>query len=267
MKSFEPNGIVTLTSDFGTVDGYVGAIKGVILSFFPKAHVVDITHAVPPQDVRAGARALENSCPYFPEGTVHVAVVDPGVGTNRAAVVVLHGGHAWVAPDNGVLSGVVPAGAQAWRIEQKALMREPISRTFHGRDVFGPVAAALAEGTTTPEDVGPHQRLKRLPEPTLQRGGDFVRGEVVAVDRFGNLVTNIAVSLLPTEEHFAGLRVDAGRISIDSLSWTYADVDAGEWVAVIGSGDTVELSVRDGDAAGTSGMRVGEPVVVKGSSR
>ena len=186
MERFTPNGIVTLTTDFGTQDGYVGAVKGVIFSRFPEARVVDLTHDIPGQDVRAGARALANACPFFPSGTVHLAVIDPGVGTSRAVIVVLHGGQLWVAPDNGVLSRAVPVDAPAWRVQREDLRMPKVSRTFHGRDIFAPAAAALAAGQLPPVEVGEPHRPLRLPEATLQRGPGYVRGEITAVDRFGN---------------------------------------------------------------------------------
>lgn len=263
MAAFRPNGVLTLTTDFGTLDGYVGAMKGVILSRFPKALIVDITHDVPPQDVRAAARALEKSAPFFPPGCVHVVVVDPGVGTGRAAVVAEHDGRAWVAPDNGVLSRVVPRGTPAWRIERADLMRSGISRTFHGRDVFAPAAAMLALGRVVPEEVGPPHELVWHPEPELHRGLGVVRGEVVAIDRFGNLVSNIPLTALASDVEISRVVISVGEVRVTGISWTYADVEPGEWVVVVGSGDTLELSVRDGNAVARCGVRVGEPFRVE----
>lgn len=262
MPAFRPNGIITLTSDFGTLDGYVGAMKGVILQRFSGAKIVDLTHDVPAQDIRCAARALANSCPYFPSGTVHVAVVDPGVGTSRAPIVTLHDGQVWVVPDNGVISQVVPQGAPAWRIERTDLRLEKMSGTFHGRDLFAPTAAALASGRVAPDAVGmPHEPL-RLRAPELHRGDRCVHGEVIAIDRFGNLVTNIPLAALPGGVDFSRVTVRPGERTIHGISWSYADVDVGEWVAVIGSSDTVEVSVRDGNAAERGGLRQGAAVTV-----
>ena len=261
MEHVPPNGIVTLTTDFGTLDGYVGAMKGVLLERFPDAQVVDLTHDIPAQDVHAGARALANACRFFPAGTVHVAVIDPGVGTGRAAIVVEHRAQIWVAPDNGVVSRAVPEGAPAWRIQREDLALAKVSRTFHGRDVFAPAAAALAAGRVGPSEVGEPLRPIRLPAPTLQRGPSYVRGEIVAVDRFGNLVTNIPLDALPRSVDLGSIRIHAGDdLLVDGISWSYADVDVGEWVAVIGSGDTVEISVREGNAADRSRRKIGDPV-------
>lgn len=259
MAAFHPNGVLTLTTDFGTLDGYVGAMKGVILSRFPQARLIDITHDIPPQDVRAAARALQQSAPFFPPGCVHVAVVDPGVGTGRAAVVAQHEGRLWVAPDNGVLSRVVPRGTPAWRIERAELMRSEVSRTFHGRDVFAPAAALLAGGKAVPDEVGPAHDLIWLPEPELHRSHGGVRGEVVAIDRFGNLISNIPLAALPRDVELGRVVVSIQDVRVTGVSWSYADVEPGEWVVVVGSGDTIELSVRDGSAAGRCGVRVGEP--------
>lgn len=259
MAGFEPNGLVTLTTDFGTFDGYVGAMKGVILSRFPTARVIDVTHDIPPQDVRAAARALQTAAPWFPEGTVHVAVVDPGVGTSRAAVVAVHGGSAWVAPDNGVLSQVVPEAASAWRVDRRDLMCAEVSRTFHGRDVFSPVAAVIASGEVAPEAVGAPHSLLRIPDPELHRGPGCLRGEVVAIDRFGNLISNVPLSALPRDVELSRVGIVAGDAHVKGVSWSYADVATGDWVVVIGSGDTLELSVRDGSAAARAGTRVGDP--------
>ena len=262
MSRFQPNGIVTLTTDFGTTDGYVGAMKGVILTRFPEARVVDLTHMIGAQDVRGAAQALANSCPLFPEGTVHVVVVDPEVGAARAALVAEHDGQVWVAPDNGVVTEVVPETADAWRIERRDLMRDKVSRTFHGRDIFAPVAAALAAGRVAPDDVGPLHVMVRLPRPRTRRGVNRIRGEVLSVDRFGNLVSNIPLAELPESLDLSRVLVSVGAVEVGGISWTYADVEPDEWVAVISSNDTVELSVRDGNAAERCGLRVGAPVVV-----
>jgi hypothetical protein len=258
MDAFRPVGVVTLTTDFGTLDGYVGAMKGVILSRFPQARLVDITHDVPPQDVRAAARALAKSTPHFPVGCVHVAVVDPGVGTARAPLVVQHEGQLWVAPDNGVLSRVVPREATAWRIERPDLMLSDVSRTFHGRDVFAPAAAALAAGSVQPAEVGPRHTPMWLPPPELHRGLGVVRGEVVAVDRFGNVVSNVPLTALSRDVELGRVVTAVGEVRVTGIAWSYGDVEPGEWVVVVGSGDTLELSVRDGSAAARGGLRVGD---------
>jgi len=241
--------LVTLTTDFGTQDGYVGAMKGVILARAPRAQIVDISHEVPREDVAAAAFALAQAAPHFPRGTIHVVVVDPGVGGVRHGVVVDAGAQLFVGPDNGVFELVAPAPRAAWEITSRRLRRDPVSATFHGRDVFAPAAAALAAGAK-PSSAGPEVALQgRLP------GGP--PGKVIHVDRFGNLVTDLRAAT-------AGLRAVkvAGRV----VEWarTYSDVASGALLAYLGSAGTVEVAVRDGSAAALLGVGRGahvEPLV------
>ncbi len=189
--------IVTFTTDFGFSDGYVGAMKGVVLSLAPDATLVDITHGIAAQDVVGGAIALAQAAPLFPRGTIHVAVVDPGVGGARADVVVAAGGSFFVGPDNGVLSLAAPEPRQIYRIDAAAFRREPVSPTFHGRDVFAPTAGRLAAGAP-PSAAGPSlPALVELDPPLVRRVGDRVEGTVTHVDRFGNLLTSLSADVVP----------------------------------------------------------------------
>lgn len=232
--------IITLTTDFGTADGYVGAMKGVIARLAsPPPTVVDIAHDIPPGDIAHAAWVVATSTPEFPLGSIHVVVVDPGVGGARREVVVRAGGRWYVAPDNGVLAYVVERGGEAcaaYAIENERFRAERVSRTFHGRDVFASTAAALASGEDAAA-AGPRVELAgRLPWGPRGPGA----GRIVHIDRFGNLISD-----LPEAEASRTIAV-AGQLL--PLLGTYADVAPGELLAYIGSAGTVEIAVRDGRA-------------------
>jgi S-adenosyl-L-methionine hydrolase (adenosine-forming) len=243
---------VTLLTDFGTADAYVGEVKGAILTAAPDAYIVDVTHDIPPQDVESGRLALARYWRRFPEGTVHLAVVDPGVGAARAALAVSAAGRYLVGPDNGVLSPALLA-------PEARVVALPVpasaAPTFHARDVFAPAAAALALGAAV-ETLGtshPAPLIHRTPEP--ERWGDgTLRGEVIAVDRFGNAITN-----------FLALRdgtVEVGD-AVLHLVRTYADVPSGAVVALCGSSGLLEIAQRDGHAARTLGISRGTSVLFR----
>ena len=243
--------IVTLLSDFGTVDGYVAELKGALLRGVPGATLVDISHDLAPGDVVAAAHVLGRTWQAFPAGTVHLAVVDPGVGTRRRALAAEAEGHRFVAPDNGLLSRVLH-GHQARVVALNA--PADASPTFHGRDVFAPAAARLACGETV-EALGREVRDPvLLPPLRLERhGGDLV-GEVVHVDRFGTLITN-----LPGVRVAATATVRIGAYDL-ALHGTFADVASGDPVAFVGSGGTVEIAVRDARADAALGATRGVEV-------
>lgn len=252
--------IVTLTTDFGTADGFVGAMKGVILSLAPHATLVDITHDVPPHDIRAGTFALETATPHFPPDAIHVAVIDPGVGSERAAILVETELGRFVAPDNGVLSSVVPDpdAARIYTLDRPEFWRPDVSTTFHGRDVFAPVAAHLANGVR-PEQLGTLTiRMERLPWPQLQRCGDEILGEVIHVDRFGNLITNIRLEDLGKETRDARFRICDYEIA--GISPYYAAGDG--LMAVVNSGGRLEVALPGAHAARTLHIDVGEEIRV-----
>ena len=257
------SGIITLLSDFGTRDAYVGIMKGVILGISPAVRLVDLTHDVPPQAIRLGALVLRSAIEYFPEGAIHLAVVDPGVGSTRQAVVVITPRALLVGPDNGLLAPAARAlgAVSVHRLERKDLFRHPVSCTFHGRDVFAPVAAHLAAGTP-PESVGPPvpslQPLD-LPEPRAETGA--VHGEVVYVDHFGNLVTNISAAAIASFRG-SGVSVRIAGMRVSPLAPTYAAVSSGAAVGVIGSWGVLEVAVRDGNAAARFGAGVATPISV-----
>jgi len=249
--------VITLLTDFGTADPYVAEVKGALLTRAPGVVLVDVTHEVPPGDVRAGAWVLGRSWRAFPEGTVHLAVVDPGVGTHRAALAVAAHGHFFVAPDNGILTGVLRAAA----VEAVALPTPAgAAATFHGRDLFAPAAAALATGaalTALGEPLSRAPQRLALAEPRLD--GERVVGEVAYVDRFGTLVTNLDRALLPP-----GAIAAVAGLEIGPLHRTFGDVASGALLAFVGSGGTLEIAVRDGSAAQRLGLGVGAVVWVRG---
>ncbi|MFH0902239.1 MAG: SAM-dependent chlorinase/fluorinase [Pseudomonadota bacterium] len=252
--------IVTLLTDFGTVDGYVGAMKGVILAGAPDAVVVDLTHDVPRHDVPAGAFALAQASSFFPAGTIHVAVVDPGVGGARQAVVVDDGRHLFVAPDNGLLAFAVPNPVAARAIAPE-LWRASVCPTFHGRDVFAQAAAMLASGSPF-AGAGPETHLegKLSFEPLAWRAdGSEIVGHVIHVDRFGNLVSDIPAANLPPD---AVTEVRMGSLVVGSVAKTYADVGRGSLVAYRGSSGTLEIAVREGSAAAEHRIGIGAEIVV-----
>jgi S-adenosylmethionine hydrolase len=240
-----PQTIVTLLSDFGTVDGYVAEMKAVIKSLAPDVEIIDATHDIPPQDITRARLTLSRYWRKFPVGTVHVVVVDPGVGTARAALAVESDGRFFVGPDNGVLS-------PAFRVEGTSAVKLDVpggaSPTFHGRDVFAPAAARIARGEPL-VTVGRRVRPSVIVHtPTPLRIGDTQAGEVIAIDRFGNAITNLE-SVDGTTVEFDGRAVPAVR--------TFADVKVGEPCALIGSAGLVEIAVRDGNAAVELGISVG----------
>jgi S-adenosyl-L-methionine hydrolase (adenosine-forming) len=257
--------IVTFTTDFGAHDGYAGAMKGVVLSIAPRATLVDITHGIPAQDVAAGAVALAQAAPLFPAGSIHVAVVDPGVGGERADLLIESGGWLFVGPDNGVLSLAARPPRRIYWIEAAAFRREPVSPTFHGRDIFAPTAGRLAAGAAA-SDAGPAvPRMIDLGAPPLRRGDGVIEGEVIHVDGFGNLITSLPAEVLVREgEAEAEIEVEGteGRFQ-PQLGRTFSDVDPGALIAYVGSGGQLEIARRDGSASQRVGAQRGTPVRVR----
>jgi len=257
--------IITLLTDFGLEDGYVAAMKGVIAGIAPDAELVDVTHLVPRQDVASGRFRLLTVTPYFPPGTVHLAVVDPGVGTSRRAIAVRSSsGSLLVGPDNGLLLGALEAdpAVAAVELSERRFWRTPTpSATFHGRDVFAPVAAHLARGVALGE-LGPAiasgslVKLELAPWRSVSGGAE---GAIQAVDAFGNLISNVPGHVLPDHGRWsasiAGRTVTGGR--------TYGDVRSGEALALVGSHGFVEIAVRQGDARKTLEAATGIAVALR----
>ncbi len=260
--------VVTLLTDFGTLDEYVGAMKGVILSIAPRVTLVDISHEVPPQDVGRAAYLLEGYHRYFPEGTIHVVVVDPGVGASRAIVAVRTQACTFLVPDNGVLTRVIDDQALevAVRVENRAFFLPHVSRTFHGRDIFAPVAAHLAAGADI-HKLGPCiacDELVRLDIPPVVVTGEAeARGCVMTFDRFGNAVTNIDRRQLAALSGKGELEVRLGGRCIVGLSPNYAGVPPGQALALVGSRGYLEIGINCGSAREVLGLAVGDPVHVR----
>lgn len=262
--------IITLTTDFGFADEFVGVMKGVILGLAPAVRIVDLSHQIPAHDVRQAAFLLGSAYRFFPAGTVHVAVVDPGVGSLRRIVLVEAGGQLFLAPDNGLLSLVMleADSVRAWQVENRELFLAAVSATFHGRDIFAPVAARLVGGLA-PRQVGAPLApadLVRLAEllPVIDRPRGRIVGRVEQVDRFGNLVTNIPDRLLSElyGARLARLKVSCGGREILGLSTTFSEVAPGEVAAVVGSRGYLELAVNLGRADVQLDGRVGVPVMI-----
>jgi S-adenosylmethionine hydrolase len=259
--------VITLTTDFGERDYYVGAVKGVLLSIRPGLTIVDVSHAIPPGDVLSGAFVLRNAAVEFPPGSIHLAVVDPGVGSSRRAIAVSSGGSLWVGPDNGLLSFPLEDPRAVTReITAATLLDRKLSATFHGRDLFAPCAARLAAGFPFAR-VGPRisgAEILSETQPAVESGR--VAGQVIHVDHFGNAITNIAGEdldrLAGTEGSRGSVKVLAGSRRLP-VAATYADVERGAPVAVVGSCGLLELAVNGGNGSEFLQLQRRDPVVVE----
>ena len=261
--------LITLTTDFGGGSPYVAAMKGVILGLNPRVRLIDLSHQIPPQDVRFAAFFLRASVPYFPPETIHVVVVDPGVGTDRALLYVEVDGHRLLAPDNGCWTGLIGVGQTllsgkptVFRLTERRFWRPTLSSTFHGRDILAPVAAHLSLGED-PRNLGPlvddWVRLETKP-PIIE--SDRLVGEVIFIDHFGNLTTNI-----PGAE-FARLgnqrvQIMVGDQQVFHRVRAYGEAEKGTLVALVSSADLLEVAVNGGSAQKELGARVGIPVTVQ----
>lgn len=268
--NWQPSGLITLLTDFGWQDPFVGVMKGVIYGRFPGARIVDLTHGILPHWPAEGAFWLSRCADYFAPGTVHVAVVDPGVGTSRRLLMLRTRGQLYLAPDNGLLAPLIESAGnrlELWEIrpaEVPGLLISHVSATFHGRDLFAPTAAALASGSLAPEKLG---RTAQDPvpawidEPTLEK--NKISGVIVTIDHFGNLITNITGTSIRamTDPH-----IHLGG-HIVALRRTYGDVQPGEDLALINSFDVLEIARAQGNAAAALGVERGAPVVVQDSVR
>ncbi|MFQ5352789.1 MAG: S-adenosyl-l-methionine hydroxide adenosyltransferase family protein, partial [Candidatus Binatia bacterium] len=243
---------------------YVGAMKGVILSLCRRARLVDLGHEIAPGDLLQAALALEAAVPCFPPGTVHCAVVDPGVGSNRSGIVLVDERGVLVGPDNGLLSLAAKRFCKCYRIEEADLMGEKVSSTFHGRDVFAPVVGHLASGVAA-EEFGPEVEVfERLELPRVELRGTLVEGEVIHEDRFGNLTTNIEAEAIGIKDPSRTTVEIAGK-RIETLRKAYCEVERGALVVLEGSLGRIEIAVRDGSAAERLGLESprGTPVYLR----
>ncbi len=258
--------IITLTTDFGLQDPYVGQMKGAILKRNITARIVDLTHAVPNHDILNAAVVIRTSYRYFPEGTIHLVVVDPGVGSQRSILAATGENHLFIAPDNGLLTLLALDNKieSVHRVENSSLFPSEVSSTFHGRDIMAPVAAALVGGLPL-QKVGPETTFTHcvqldIPKPVI--GKEEITGQVMHIDHFGNIRTTITTNHLGRFQpsHFAGIEI--GNHTISALSSTYGEQTAGELVALLDSSGYLEIAVNRGSAAQFTGCRPGDPVVV-----
>ena len=262
--------IITLTTDFGLKDPYVGQMKGAILKRNISARIIDLTHAITPHDVLAGAVTTRTSYRYFPDGTIHLVVVDPEVGSQRGILAAKADNHFFIAPDNGLLSLLVMDKKmnRIHRVENSSLFPAEVSGTFHGRDIMAPVAAALAAGLPI-DRVGPEILFSDcvqldIPEPKIDN--NRISGQMLHVDHFGNIKTNITTRHLSRFQpaSFAGVTISGH--TINAISGTYNDQSTGEFVALIDSSGYLEIAVNRGNAAKRTKCSAGEPVIVQYSS-
>jgi S-adenosylmethionine hydrolase len=256
--------LITLTTDFGHDDPFAGIMKGVILGLAPDAQIVDITHAIGPQNIRQAAWTLEAAAPCFPAGTVHVAVVDPGVGSERRPLAVQAGEHTFIAPDNGLLTPFLASADDIFELTRSRYFRKPLSATFHGRDVFAPAAAWVAQGTPLSQMGDPVENpvLLDIPQPVFMNG--ILTGEVIHIDRFGNIATNITRGHLADhfQEEAAQQSLRIGRGSNLRLASHYSDRAPGEAGFLLNSWDRVEVFVREGNARLHFKCEIGSPVII-----
>ena len=253
--------VITLTTDFGLQDGFVGTMKGVILGITPGAQLVDITHTIRPQGVLEGAFALQQACPYFPVGTVHLAIIDPGVGTERRPLALRLGGWFCVGPDNGLFTPLFEdAEKHNWPIEIIHLKNprywlQSVSCTFHGRDIFAPVAAHLAKGVPLAEFGTPVSDPLRLELPRPEATPHGWHAHIIGIDVFGNLTTDLAAADVIGHE---GVIVRIGQCEIRGVAEFYGQRPRGELVALADSAGRLEVAVVNGSAAERTGARVGD---------
>jgi S-adenosylmethionine hydrolase len=255
--------IVTLLSDFGGSDEYVGVMKGVILQHCPTALPVDICHLLPPQDIGAAARMLAASFPFFPRQSIHLAVIDPGVGTARDILILQTTEHLFIAPDNGLLTPVLQAQNLRHCHAVPPELQSAASATFHGRDIMAPLAGKLASGITAAElakEISVEQCVV-LDPPVVEIGSEQITGEIVGIDHFGNLSTSITAAHIETLG--SNVEVAAAGLTIGALHATYDAVREGVLVALMDSRGTLEIARNRGSAAAHLGCRIGDPVVVR----
>ncbi|MGH7846037.1 MAG: SAM hydrolase/SAM-dependent halogenase family protein [Candidatus Binatia bacterium] len=256
-------GLITLTTDFGQADPYVGIMKGVIFTINPGAAVIDLSHNVPPQDVFCGALILNSAVQYFPQGAIHVGVVDPGVGSNRRPLLIEAEGCFYVGPDNGVLSLALREKkiTRIINLNNQNYFLKPTSQTFHGRDIFAPVAAYLSRGTPAEDFGSKSDHFETLAWPHVALNDGFLEGEIIHIDRFGNLVTNIrAEDLQPFAT--AGLTISFKEYKLHGLERNYASGAEKALIALVDSWGVMEIAQFRGSAQAFSGAARGDKVLV-----
>ncbi|MCC7083695.1 MAG: SAM-dependent chlorinase/fluorinase [Pirellulales bacterium] len=257
--------LVTLATDFGIGSPYVAAMKGVILSINPAVRLVDVSHNIAPQDIRHGAIVLAEATPWYPAETIHVGVVDPGVGTSRRLVYARIGDQQYLAPDNGLLSLLAKRNRPSRIVElaNSEYWLPAVSNTFHGRDILAPIAAQLSLGLES-ERLGPQvNELQMLDWPQPRSVGNRIEGVVEWIDPFGNLITNVSADLLSAANRSAACKVTCGDAVVTGISTTYENRPRGATIALVGSGGKLEIAVVEGNATQKLNIIVGLPVVVE----
>lgn len=265
MGLFDRTNIITLTTDFGCDDYYVGAMHGAILIENPKARIVDISHGIPSFDIEHGAYILGTSYQAFPRGSIHVGVVDPGVGSERLPILIETDDYFFVGPDNGLFTlAMQKENVRAiYQIANRSYFRPEMSATFHGRDIFAPVAAHLALGIA-PSRFGPREKsIEDLPFFDVESGRGWIKTRIIAIDKFGNAVTNLSRQLFDKKVGPHSFTVTIGKRRLSHLSNTYADVPVGKPLMLFGSSGFLELSCNQGSMAATWKLRVGQRVTLK----
>ncbi len=259
--------IITLTTDFGWTDYFVGAMKGVIYQIAPKATVVDITHEIQPQNILAGAIVLREIWRAFPPQTIHVAVIDPTVGTDRNIILAKYANQFFLVPDNGIITLIhqIYLPEEVYLVNNTSFFCQPISNTFHGRDIFAPVAAHLAKGIK-PNQLGPRIdtiKLIDIPKPIITETGELI-GQVIHIDNFGNLITNIAVDILNRfAKSAAEVTVYLQDKPIGAIVKTFNNVDTNQPLAYIGSAGFLEIAINKSRADKILGAKIGSTVKIK----
>jgi len=258
----QPNGIITLTTDFGKEDGYVGAVKGVLLKINPRMEIIDITHEISCFNILEGALVLNSFYQFFPKGTVHLAVVDPGVGGERKGILIMTDNYFFIGPDNGIFSFIFEKEKIRGMVDltnTKYFLQKP-SSTFHARDIFAPVSAYLSLGVEL-EEFGSLTKecyKLKLPQPVYKKG--YLKGEIIYIDRFGNLVSNISSDLLSEEKQ---IQIKICQRKIKHLSRFYTEEKEGKPVALIGSSNLLEIAVNQGNAQRLLKAKVGDKITVE----
>jgi S-adenosylmethionine hydrolase len=258
------NSIITLTTDFGWRDSYVAQMKGAILNLCPKARIVDITHQIEKFNITMGAHVLASAAPHFPSGTIHVAVIDPGVGTKRKAIIIQTENAFFIGPDNGLLS--MAAGQKImhiYTIKDRKLMLSEISSTFHGRDIFCAAAGHLANGVS-PSDLGTeNNEIVKLGFDKVEKKLDCLTGQVIHIDNFGNIITNLSKNVVKSMVTGKNINLQMKNAKLKlRLCQAYEEVEAQKTLAIIGSQKFLEISINHGDAARIYRVKVGDRITV-----
>jgi S-adenosyl-L-methionine hydrolase (adenosine-forming) len=259
------NGFITIMTDFGLTDGFVGAMKGVIYSINPKAIITDITHDINPYNMLGASFIFNSAYKYFPKGTVHLVVVDPGVGSERRALAIETEDYFFVTPDNGVLSSAIENEKVIKIIElsEPKYFRSEVSNTFHGRDIFAPISANLSLGVDIDFFGNRLNDIVRIFSPEPQIAEDKMIGEIIYIDRFGNLITNISMELIRKLANDKEIVIKVGNRTIYKISNSYADVPIGKLLAIFNSFEKLEIALNSASASKILSLQKGDPVIIQ----